>query len=287
MRFFFRSKQFRRILIIVAAVLLTVAVTLAAAGAASPSSNIFGAVAEPVQAAFHKVVNSVGGFFSSIGANQRLQRENQRLKEEVDRLTGEVASGEEALRENEFYKNYLGLKEEHPDFTFQHASVISRDKGDVCGGFVLNRGSLDSVSLHDPVITDAGLVGYVSEVALTYSKVTTLLSSAIKVGAKDVRTGDVGVVSGGAGYAKDGRTAMSGLPRSCSLTVGDRLATNGGGIFPEGLLIGTVERVRSSGTDISVYAVVKPAADPGELSEVMIITSFTGQGESYSPEAGE
>lgn len=278
MRFFFRSKQFKKIISVVA-VVLVITVTLAViGGTASPTSNIMGAVFTPVQSAFNNAANAVKGFFAALTEGENLMQENQRLQDEVNRLTSQVIENQQAVRENEFYKNYLEIKDNHPEFQFQPASIIASDKTDIYKTLVINKGSLDAVELYDPVITDAGLVGYVTEVALSYAKVSTVLSSEIKIGAKDSRTSDIGIVSGRPEFAKQSCTQMYNLPRSSSVTVGDYVITNGGGIFPAGLLIGTIEEVKPQQMDISVYAVVKPAVDFDNLNDVMVLTYFPGQG---------
>ena len=71
---------------------------------------------------------------------------------------------------------------------------------------------------------------------------------------------------------------MYNLSASNAVSLGDYVVTSGGGIFPKGLIVGTVNDVRSEKADVSVYAVVEPAAAIDELREVMIITYFFGQG---------
>ena len=51
-----------------------------------------------------------------------------------------------------------------------------------------------------------------------------------------------------------------------------------GGIYPSGLIIGTVSQVLKSDIDISSYAIVTPGADIGSLEDVFVITAFDGQG---------
>lgn len=278
MRFFLRSKQFKKILSVFL-VIVIITVTLAVIGTtASPASNVFGAVFTPIQSAFNSITGAVKDFFTVINDGEKLMQENERLQNEVNRLTSENIDAEQAMQENEFLKNYLEIKESNPDFQFCPASVIAGDNTDIYKSFIINKGSLDSVSPYDPVITDEGLIGYVSEVALSYSKVTTVLSADINIGGKDSRTGDIGVVSGTPELALDGMTGVYNLPRSSSVTVGDYIVTNGGGVFPSGLLIGTITDVKPLKTDISVYGVLKPAARLEGLNDVMVITYFSGQG---------
>lgn len=90
--------------------------------------------------------------------------ENERLKEENRRLTQRQLEFDKYKLENEQLKEYLDIKEKNPDFDFETAFVIGRDPNDRFYAFTIDKGSLDGISLHDPVITEDGLVGMVVEV---------------------------------------------------------------------------------------------------------------------------
>ena len=65
------------------------------------------------------------------------------------------------------------------------------------------------------------------------------------------------------------------MTTSGSIASGDVVTTSGlGGFYPGGLVIGTVESVRTGDDGLAQYAVLAPAARLGELSEVFIIKDF-------------
>ena len=134
------------------------------------------------------------------------------------------------------------------------------------------------MSLYDPVITEAGLVGYITELGTTTAKVTTILSPKIVLGALDNRTNDSGIVSGNIELAKNNKCRFSHLPRNCGVAIGDYVITSGEGIFPEGLLIGSIDSVGSDKYNTSIFADITPFVDFSSIKEVMVITSFDGQG---------
>ena len=56
---------------------------------------------------------------------------------------------------------------------------------------------------------------------------------------------------------------------------GDLVLTSGlGGYYPSGLVIGTVEDVRTDDSGLTQYAVLQPKVEPAKLVEVFIITAF-------------
>ncbi|HCD81703.1 MAG TPA: rod shape-determining protein MreC [Ruminococcaceae bacterium] len=278
MRFFFRSRQFKIIAAVFAALIVIAAVTAAVGGRMSPGANIFGTVTAPFRSLASKISGGISSFVEVYTEGEKLNIKNAELETEISELRKKLADYEQAVSENEFYKNYLDIKDANPSFKFTAATLISRDKEDPYKGFIINKGSVNGVSAHDPVITDEGLVGYIGEVGLTTSKVVTVLSAELTAGALDNRTSDSGVLSGSAELASEGLTKFYNLSRSCNIAVGDYVVTSGEGIFPKGLLIGTVQTIGSDKYNTSIYANVKPFADIDGIRGVMVITEFEGQG---------
>lgn len=278
MRFFFRSRQFKILLIGVAVIATLSIIAAIIGGVLTPQSSLLSSISAP----FEKIAADVSAFFDEAGKrlqnNEKAILENAELKKEIDKLREQLAEYDEAVRENEFYEDYLDIKDRNKDFQFEPAQIIARDSDDPFGGFVINRGSLNDVAQYDPIITDSGLVGYVSKVGLTTSKVTTILSPKLKAGALDNRTGDSGVITGEISLAKDGLCKMTHLVRNGKVAVGDHIVTSGEGIFPAGLLIGEISAIANDSYTNTLYATVSPFADISSLNGVMVITYFPGQG---------
>lgn len=90
------------------------------------------------------------------------------------------------------------------------------------------------MELHDPVVTENGLVGMVCEVDATTCKVRTILSPDIQVGVLNSRTSDSGIVTGSSKYSDDNLSLMTKIPAQHTMQEGDIIVTSGlGGIFPQ------------------------------------------------------
>ncbi len=278
MRFFLRSRQFKIILAVFCVIVLLTTCFALIGRRMSPQTDLASAISAPFKSLFTNATGVVTDFFKAYNDGSRLSLENSELRAEINTLRQKVADYEEMAEQNEFYKGYLGIEDHNPDFTFCDAVLISRDINDPFGSFTINKGSLANIKKYDPVITDAGIVGYVTEVGLTSCKVTTILSPDITLGALDNRTHDSGIINGSLELAKNGFCRFSNLARSCTVAVGDYVITSGEGIFPEGLLIGSVNNIGVDESNNSIYAEIKPFAEISELRSVMVITSFEGQG---------
>lgn len=278
MRFFFRSRKFK-IMLTITCVVVTLALIASIIGSAfSPQNGILGAATSTITGFFNNISNEVNDFFKKFKSNDELMKENLSLKNQVNELTSDLMEYEKAKQENEMYEKYYGIKEQNTDYIMEPATLISRNADDPYGSFNINKGSLQGIALRDPVITDGGLVGYISEVNPSYSKVTTILDSAISCGGLDRRTRDAGIVSGELKLAEQGKTRINNLLRSSSVASGDYIVTSGGGVFPEGIVIGTIDSIHNEAYSTALYGIITPIVDFSELRDVMVITYFTGQG---------
>ncbi|MBO4692813.1 MAG: rod shape-determining protein MreC [Clostridia bacterium] len=277
MRFFFKSRQFKIIAAVVAAVLVLTLIFGITGTRMAPQTDILGSIIQPFRAVASSIGEAIGDIASAYNEGNALMIENAQLRAQIDGLNDKLADYEKITTENETYKKYLSIKETHDDFTFVSANLIARDSDDPYLGFTINKGSMSDIKKYDPVITDSGVAGYVTEVGLTSSKVTTILSPKIIMGAIDNRSNDSGVVTGRLEFAKDGKCVFKNLARSSSVAIGDYVSTSGEGVFPQGLLIGSIEYIGTDSVNSSIYAEIKPFTDVSEIRDVMVITSFAGQ----------
>ncbi len=275
---FFKSIRFK-ILVAVLAFLLAFMLRAAYTGGLAPmTSQILGILTNPLQKASASVSASFSGLFDRMFRSGEILEENERLKEENRRLTQRQLEFDKYKLENEQLKEYLDIKEKNPDFDFETAFVIGRDPNDRFCAFTIDKGSLDGISLHDPVITEDGLVGMVVEVGPTYAKVATILDVMLEISSYDSRTKDIGITTGRIDLAEEGLCQLTLLQRESGASAGDIVITsNVGGLYPKDLVIGTIREVRTESHGISLYAVIEPAVDVRTVKDVLVITSFEGQ----------
>ncbi len=278
MRFFFRSRRFKIICGVVSALLVVSIIIRIIGGTFAPHAGIIGAITQPIRAAATYISNSIEDYFDKLNSGEELIKKNNELQNKVDELSEKLVDYDQAMKQNEFLKDFLEIKDDNPDFKLEEATLISRDNEDKGFSFMINKGSVNGISAYDPVITSSGLVGYISETGPGYSKVTTILSEDINIGCVDYRTSDVGIVSGDSKTAAKGIAKFYNLPRSCSVALNDIIVTAGGGVFPEGLVVGTIKSLSSDENQTSITAQIECAVDIIEIRDVMVITYFDGQG---------
>lgn len=283
MKEFFHSWVFKVLLalcIVMFAFLLRATMTM---GASTVVEQIVGTITAPVQSLTSGLSGSITGFLDQFLRASEISQENEQLREENRKLIEQMVDYENYKHENESLKEQLGIQEENPQWETMTASVIGRDPSDQFYSFTIDKGTLDGVSYQDPVITADGLVGIVSEVGPVFAKVTTILDVRLNVACQDVRTQDLATISGDIEMAQQGKCKMSLIPRESGIAKGDIVQTAGtSGLYPQGIVVGRVSDVGFEPQGTMMYAVVEPANDIKSIKDVVIITSFKGQGSSLS-----
>ena len=283
MKEFFHSWVFKVLLalcIVMFAFLLRATMTM---GASTVVEQIVGTITAPVQSLTSGLSGSITGFLDQFLRASEISQENEQLREENRKLIEQMVDYENYKHENESLKEQLGIQEENPQWETMTASVIGRDPSDQFYSFTIDKGTLDGVSYQDPVITADGLVGIVSEVGPVFAKVTTILDVRLNVACQDVRTQDVATISGDIEMAQQGKCKRSLSPRESGIAKGDIVQTAGtSGLYPQGIVVGRVSDVGFEPQGTMMYAVVEPANDIKSIKDVVIITSFKGQGSSLS-----
>lgn len=272
---FFRTRAFIAMCIIAVLMLGLCLYSMTGREKVSVFENIFGIIITPIQKASNRLVSASGNFNAVFTEYDTLKAENEQLQEKLNEAEEKLRQAEQHTVENKSMREMLGIAEEREDMKFAMAHVIARGQNGYSQTLTLDKGSLQGLSAKDMVITGSGIVGYISEVGLTWAKVTTILDSSCEIGVILTRTQDAGVLQGNTELAKDGRCKIAYLKNDVSLTVGDSAETSGvGGIFPKGLFVGRIKEIKSETTGLAQYAVIEPAVSINELDTVFVVTEF-------------
>lgn len=279
MRDFFRSLRFK-VFIGIALVLIGLMVRTAMnGGAATISADVLGAVIAPVQRASSQVTGFFSGLANDILTLRSTKEENAKLRKQIAALQSQLVDYNDIVQQDEQLQKALGLTRENPDLKVRPATVISRDPGQWSSTVLISKGSHDGIAAGDAVITqDNALVGMVTKVMYSSAEVTTLLDPAAAEGVVISETGDPGTARGDSTLLTSGRLRVSYLAKDSSAAPGDIIATSGqSGIYPKNVKVGTVEKVGTESSGMSVYAICRPIVDFQHLKDVFVVTDFSGK----------
>jgi rod shape-determining protein MreC len=198
--------------------------------------------------------------------------DNDKLRVDNNDLRRHVAELQPLRAENERLCALLKIKQDFPGRTIG-ARVIGRDASNWWKSIQIDRGGNDGIRPNQPVFSSTGLIGKTISVSSGESRVLLLLDPTCKVGALLESTREPGIVSGAsAALAREARLQMSFVDRKSNVKIADAVYTSGhGGIFPRGILIGTVTDADLDPQGMYQNVQLKPAADFRRLEEVMVV----------------
>lgn len=200
----------------------------------------------------------------------RLPSENAQLRAEVEQWKNRAHDVERLQQENEDLRAQLAFTEERGVSTVL-ARVAGRSAFADIQVVVVDAGSEDGVEKGQAVISPHGsLVGRVFTVSRYTSEVLLLTDANSAVDAVIQETGDRGIVEGDRGLGLN----MSLLPSQSDPQPHQMVATSGAsGLFPAGLLIGTIVGSSTSHTTLFNEAQLELAADIESLRTMFILVS--------------
>lgn len=280
MKEFFHTTKFK-ILVCIFAFLLGFLIYVAiSAGVSSFPKKVLETITTPFVHFSTTVSDWVEDTIDKFSNADKYKRENELLKEQLSGIYGDVLEKEKLEEENKQLKDMLEITENHKDFKWSPpCSVTARNSADLTGGFTINHGTNDGISLYDPVFTRLGLVGIVSEVAENYSIVTTVLSPDINIGALGVDSSALGVIENDLTHSADGYCVMNYAAKDSGIKVDEVVVTSGGTFFPENIVIGTVREIENDSNGLSVHVLIEPVEDVFNVSDVFVLIDFDGKGD--------
>lgn len=229
----------------------------------------------PFQELGRLISGGIQGLRDRTVAVDQVMSENDSLREQLNQLREQMVDYDDMKAENELYRSYYKIEDAYSDYQLVSAFVIGRDPIEKYYSFTIDRGRRDGISVDDVVIAAEGVVGRITAVGYNYAEVLTVLDPEVSMGCTVSRTRDIGLAEGDSSLVQQSRLKMSYLPRETLVTSGDLVVTTGlGGVFPAGLIVGTVEDVRTESSGKSMYAVVAPTADIQGLTSVFVITGY-------------
>lgn len=274
MRQFFRNNGG---LLVVAAVLLAAVLALGAQILGfDPLTSALEVLATPFRAASSAVAGWTQEQYDRTFRYEELAAENEALRQRVAELERDAIAGQDAQRENERMRDLLGLAEQRPELQYRDAAVVRRSSSNWASNFTIDRGTLGDVEAGDCVIDQYGyLLGVVTEASPNSSLVTTILDPTLELGGRVARTDEDAILEGDFTLMLEGLLRLSFVSENAKLVTGDQVTTSGlGGVYPPGLVVGSVKTLYVEEDGISRYAQVEPAGDVTGTRYVYVIVDY-------------
>ena len=172
----------------------------------------------------------------------------------------EKNENDELRREIDELKKVLELNNTMSEYTKINTTIISRNKSYWFNTLTIDKGSSSGIKKDMAVITKDGLIGKISKVYRHSSEVKMItsddLSFKVSIAIKTNDTDSYAILNG---YNKKNNLIKAvGIDKTTNINVGDAVVTSGlSDMFPGGIYIGTVEKIKSDKYNLSKIVYIK------------------------------
>jgi rod shape-determining protein MreC len=268
-------KRYRELLAV--AVLLMVPLGVFFAHARHPSDRtpldrFVLAVTSPLEKVIDWTVSGAVSGWERYVALRKVREQATELSREVSRLRAENRELQQLRAENERLEQMLAFARPRAEQRPVGARVVGvRMDPKGLQLVTVDRGSEDGLRRMMPVVSADGVVGRVHTVTGRSADVLLLVDRNSSIAVRVDRSRARANVRG---QGAPGPCRLEYALRSDDLIEGDELVTAGtDGVFPRGLPVGKVTRVRRAGYGLYQAADVVPSVDVNRLEEVLVLVS--------------
>ncbi len=264
----------RKIIFIVVA--LIVAIVISSFLFCNSENKIISKVSSTIIYPISTISNGVTGFFTDVSENftskKDIVSQNEKLLEENKNLKYELIENEKIINENKSLKSMLSIKQEYQHFNLKFGRIILREHDNWSKTFTIDIGSKDGIIKNQAVVSENGLVGYISKVNDNTSVVNTILDLTTSVSVNIGTINEPAILKGDASLKADNKLKLEYIQIETVISIGDMLYTSGlGNNYPSTLPVGKIIEIKGEKNDMNRYAIVEPCVDIASISEVGII----------------
>lgn len=229
------------------------------------------------QSIIHKPTKGITNLFTNFKDLRNAHEENKELKQQLAEYESLLHELQQLKEDNESLRNILEKSETIRDYTPIHATVISRSPERWAEQLTLDKGSQAGVEANMAVITEDGMIGKIQKTSSFTSTVQLLTGFdqfnriSAMIGREDDGEDIFGVIEG---FDQETSSLMFNIieAKEQEIEKGELVVSSGmGGLFPAGLVIGTVEEVVPDPYGLTQTARVKPSANMNKINHVIIV----------------
>ena len=201
--------------------------------------------------------SSVGNYFRLNTANEQLAEENAMLRQQLSVVYDTTTCTYDISQGDTLFK-------------YIPAQVVNNSTNQANNYIIINKGAVDGIEPDMSVISSDGIVGVVTDVSRHYASIMSLLHSKSVVGVRFKNNQEIARLSWETNNYRYGM--VEDIPTHIVLQQGDTILTSShSNIFPEDLMVGTVEEFYPTAVDALNKAKIRYATDFATLRHVYVI----------------
>ena len=246
----------------------------------TPVRSAVSSVIAPMQKGINAIGVKISERMDYATTLKKTVRKNKKLQSQIDKLSAENKLLQQDKYELENFRKLYDLDQQYAGYPKVAARVISRDPDNWYNTFIIDKGSKNGLKKNMNVMANGGLVGIITEVNKSYSKVRSIIDDNSNISGTVLGSSENCIVSGNLKLINNGVIEVSGINGDAKIEDGAEVVTSQiSDKYLPGILIGYLKDLKKDSSNITQTGYLSPVVDFSSLDMVLVITQVKDSAE--------
>lgn len=246
----------------------------------TPVRSAVSSVIAPMQKGINAIGVKISERMDYATTLKKTVRKNKKLQFQIDKLSAENKLLQQDKYELENFRKLYDLDQQYAGYPKVAARVISSDPDNWYNTFIIDKGSKNGLKKNMNVMANGGLVGIITEVNKSYSKVRSIIDDNSNISGTVLGSSENCIVSGNLKLINNGVIEVSGINGDAKIEDGAEVVTSQiSDKYLPGILIGYLKDLKKDSSNITQTGYLSPVVDFSSLDMVLVITQVKDSAE--------
>lgn len=246
----------------------------------TPVRSAVSSVIAPMQKGINAIGVKISERMDYATTLKKTVRKNKKLQSQIDKLSAENKLLQQDKYELENFRKLYDLDQQYAGYPKVAARVISSDPDNWYNTFIIDKGSKNGLKKNMNVMANGGLVGIITEVNKSYSKVRSIIDDNSNISGTVLGSSENCIVSGNLKLINNGVIEVSGINGDAKIEDGAEVVTSQiSDKYLPGILIGYLKDLKKDSSNITQIGYLSPVVDFSSLDMVLVITQVKDSAE--------
>lgn len=246
----------------------------------TPVRSAVSSVIAPMQKGINAIGMKISERMDYATTLKKTVRKNKKLQSQIDKLSAENKLLQQDKYELENFRKLYDLDQQYAGYPKVAARVISSDPDNWYNTFIIDKGSKNGLKKNMNVMANGGLVGIITEVNKSYSKVRSIIDDNSNISGTVLGSSENCIVSGNLKLINNGVIEVSGINGDAKIEDGAEVVTSQiSDKYLPGILIGYLKDLKKDSSNITQTGYLSPVVDFSSLDMVLVITQVKDSAE--------
>ena len=246
----------------------------------TPVRSAVSSVIAPMQKGINAIGVKISERMDYATTLKKTVRKNKKLQSQIDKLSAENKLLQQDKYELENFRKLYDPDQQYAGYPKVAARLSEHFVYFNDDTFIIDKGSKNGLKKNMNVMANGGLVGIITEVNKSYSKVRSIIDDNSNISGTVLGSSENCIVSGNLKLINNGVIEVSGINGDAKIEDGAEVVTSQiSDKYLPGILIGYLKDLKKDSSNITQTGYLSPVVDFSSLDMVLVITQVKDSAE--------